>query len=84
MLVENNLRQYASARRARPRRRAWRHRPRRQLPRDAAREYARRMRSRVFARRLQFDGAEKRVLRRAVDLSAQLRELRGPPASHSF
>ena len=38
----------------------------------------------VFTPGLQFDDVEKRVLRLAVDLSAQLHELRGRQASNSF
>src|SRR5581483_12150489 len=40
--------------------------------------------SRVFTPGLQFDDVEKRVLRRAADPSAQLRELRGRLAANSF
>jgi len=45
---------------------------------------ARLARGGVFTPGLQFDDVEKRVLRVAANLSAQLRELRGSQTSNSF
>jgi len=50
---------------------------------DGARAFSATL-GRVFTLGLQFDDVEKRVLRLAVVLSTQLRELRGPQASNSF